>query len=438
MTCTYRIFRFLFFISITILLSSLHSFANEKFRVLSTEVVGSISPAQVSLLENIVEQAGDGDHDLILIRLDTPGGLSSSMRDMVKLIMNSEIPVCIWVGPDGAHAASAGAFLVAASQVAAMSPGTTLGAASPVTASGDDLPKTMNKKVKSDLVSLIKGIARKRDRNYDWYASAVEDGVSLNAQEAAALNVINFLATSQDDFLEQLGAKGVLIHEQKIRFSKKNLHVETYKPGLRYSVLSWLLDPQVAYYLLIGGILGLFFELSHPGAIFPGVVGGFCFLTSLYALSILPTNAAGLLLILLSGVLFILEIFIISYGLLSISAIVSLFVGSLILFRGAEMQGIPVEIIIGTVVSFSFLAGLLIYLVTKSQRGRLHSGIESLIGLEAEVLSFKNGRLKVRVRGEIWNAVSDENVIFERGSKVRVTQITGLTLKVIEYHDHNL
>ncbi len=430
--CLSTIFSFLIIALAIIIIHPALVMAEKGISLLYADIDGSISPAQVELLEDIIGRAVDDDHDLILLRLDTPGGLGSSMRDMVKIMMISDIPVCVWVGPEGAHAASAGAFIVAAAEVAAMAPGTTLGAASPVSSSGDDLPETMNKKVKNDMVSLIKGIARKRGRNFEWYAKAVNEGVSLSAQEAATLNVINFMASSVDDFLEQLGAKGVLLKGDKVKFSLTDVQVFRHEPGLRYSVLSWLLDPQVAYFLLIGGILGIFFELSHPGAILPGVVGGFCFVTALYAMSILPTNAAGLILLLFGAVLFILEAFIVSYGLLSVAAIISLFIGSLVLFRGGEMQQIPLGTIIGTVLSFSAFSGTIVYLVSKAQLKGTGMGLQAMVGLEGEVIKLQGRKMKVRVRGEIWKAVSDGSGAFEPGTVIEVVQADGLLLRVVK------
>lgn len=399
--------------------------------VLLLELQGGISPAQVHLLEDALEQAGDENHDLLLVRLDTPGGLGTSMRELVKIIMNSEIPVCIWVGPEGAHAASAGAYITAAAQVAAMAPGTSIGAASPVSSSGEELPETMSKKVTGDMVSLIKGIARKRGRNVDWYAKSVLDGISVDAQDAVTLNVVDFMALSVDDFLEQLGARGVVIGDQKVRFLKDDFSVTRFEPGFRYAVLSWLLDPQIAYFLLLGGMLGLFFELSHPGAILPGVVGAFCLVTGLYAMSILPTNAAGLLLLLLGAVLFILEVFIVSYGLLSVSAVLSLFVGSLVLFREGT-PGIPMATILGTVLAFSVFAGIIIYLVTKAQISESGVGMMSMIGLKGEVMEVREGRMKVRVRGEIWNAETEDETFFDPGTAIKVAQARGLTLIIVK------
>lgn len=414
---------------ITFTVGSLYS--ADKVSVLLLELQGGISPAQVHLLEDALGQADDDDHDLLLLRLDTPGGSGTSMRDLVKLIMNSNIPVCVWVGPEGAHAASAGAYITAAAQVSAMAPGTSIGAASPVSPSGEELPETMSKKVVGDMVSLIKGIARKRGRNIDWYAKSVLEGVSVDAQDAVTLNVVDFMALSIDDFLEQLGARGVLINGVKVRFLKVAVTVSKFDPGFRYSVLSWLLDPQVAYFLLLGGMLGLFFELSHPGAIVPGVVGAFCLVTGLYAMSILPTNAAGLILLLLGAVLFLLEIFIVSYGLLSLAAVISLFVGSLVLFREGT-PGIPMATILGTVLSFSVLVGIILYLITKAQISRSGVGMESMLGLEGEVIEIKGERMKVRVRGEIWNAEADDKTFFEPGTVIKVIQAHGLTLIIVK------
>ncbi len=417
-------------ISLFLIFMSSTSYA-ENVSILYAQLEGGISPAQVQFLEDVIAQASDDNHLLILLRVDTPGGLASSTRDMVKIIMSSDRPVCTWVGPDGAQAASAGTFLVAASQVAAMAPGSTIGAASPVTPSGDDLPETMSKKVTNDMASFIKGIARKRNRNVQWYSRTVQEGVSADAQEAVELNIVNLMAVSVEDYIEQLGARGVEVGNGKIKFSPDEVHISNFEPGLRYSILSWLLDPQIAYFLLLGGIIGLFFELSHPGALLPGVVGGFCLVTGLYAMSILPTNAAGLLLILFGSVLFILEVFVVSYGLLSLSAAVCIFIGSLVLFRGDGIQQLPLGTILGTVFSFSVFVGFLIYLVTRTQFRKSGVGMQSMIGLSGEVIEIKGEKMKIMVRGEIWNAVSNEGSVFEQGESVRVVHVDGLTLRVV-------
>ncbi|WP_235727702.1 NfeD family protein [Maridesulfovibrio frigidus] len=399
--------------------------------VLYGQIEGAITPAQVSFIEDLALEARDDEHDLILLRLDTPGGLTSSMRDIVKILMKSPIPICIWVGPDGSHAASAGTFIVAASDVSAMAPGTTIGAASPVLSSGDDLPTTMNTKIKNDLISLITSIAKKRGRNIKWYADAVDKSVTIDAQGAATLNVVDFIAVSAEDFLEQLGARGATIDGKRVKFSKEGYSLAPFDAGFSYSVLSWLLNPQVAYLLLVAGIIGLFFEILNPGAILPGVLGGFSLVTALYAMSILPTNAVGLLLLVFGAVLFILEAFITSYGLLSVAAIISLFIGSKALFRGDEVDQIPLGTILGTVFSFSLFAALVIYLVAKAHTRKPGVGMQSMAGLEGKVLLIDSNKLKVRVRGEIWNAIAEEGADLDVGSKVRVISSEGLTLTVI-------
>ncbi|WP_051294839.1 NfeD family protein [Maridesulfovibrio bastinii] len=420
----------LIIIILSIITFSSMCFSAESARVLSAEIQGSISPAQVSLVDDLVDRAVSNDYDIILIRLDTPGGLGDSMRRIVKRIFSSPVPVCIWVGPSGAHAASAGAFIVASAELAAMAPGTNIGAAIPVSGNGEDLKESMKIKVRNDFSSFISSIAKKRGRNSDWYSAAVNKGVSIDANDALKLNVVDMIASNTHDFLDKIGKMGLPSRGKIIFFDVDKVVVDHYSPGFRYGILSWLLDPQIAYFLLMGGIIGLFFELSHPGAVFPGVIGGFCLFTSLYAMSILPTNAAGLLLIIFGAVLFILEIYIASYGLLSIAAVISLFVGSLILYEGGQVYDIPILSIVSTVFSFSAFAGLLIYLVTKSQLRKPVSGLESMSGLEGRV-SFSDGKkVKVMVRGEIWEASGPEILTFKTGDPVVVDKADGLKLIV--------
>ncbi|WP_320171547.1 NfeD family protein [Maridesulfovibrio sp.] len=403
----------------------------EQINVLYAQMEGGISPAQVRMLEGLVRQAENDDSRIILLRLDTPGGLGDSMREMVRIIMSAEKPVCIWVGPSGAKAASAGTFLVAAAQVAAMAPGTTLGAASPVSVSGDDLPETMARKVTNDMAWFIRGIAQERGRNADWYAATVEQGDSVEAKQAVTINAVDFLAVSVDDFLEQLGARGIDTPEGRLRFSPQDIRIFSFDAGFSYSVLSWLLDPQVAYLLLVAGFFCLLIEFIHPGAVVPGVVGGFCLLTGLYALSILPTNAAGILLIFFGAVLFVLEVFITSYGLLSFSAAAAMLVGSMILFKDGEISQVPLATVLGAVLSFSACAVALVFLVVRAQLRNHQTGRKTMVGLTGEVFECDGHRLKIRVRGEIWSAECFEACGLEIGTEVIITDINGLTLSVV-------
>ncbi|WP_461834555.1 NfeD family protein [Desulfothermus sp.] len=410
--------------------SSLTNGSNNKISALYIRISGTINPAQVDLLEDGYNDATRNNYDLIIIGLDTPGGLAKSMRDMVKIILNSRIPVVVWVGPKGAQAASAGVFLVAASDIAAMAPNTSIGAASPVAMGGKDTPKTLEKKIKNDLMSLIRSMAREKNRNFMWYERAIETAESLNAQEAAINKVIDIIAVSPTDLMEQIGKKGFMENGKLIKFDKNSYKIIEFSPSLRYKFLSWLLDPQIAYLLLLGGIAGLFFELSHPGVIFPGVFGSICLLLALYALSVLPTNVAGLLLILLGFVLFILEIKIISYGLLTIGGLVCMFLGSTILFRYEPgITGLSYSTILPSLFVIGILVIWVLYLVTKVQLKPTKLGIEGIVGMIGEVIEWKENKGKIKIRGEIWKAETTRgNTNLSKGTKVRVVDTLGLTL----------
>jgi len=399
--------------------------------VLYTRIEGSINPAQEDLLQQSIRICQSQGHDILLIGLDTPGGLGKSMREMLKMILNAPVPVVTWVGPRGARAASAGVFLVAASTVAAMSPQTNIGAASPVAMGGKDIPETMAKKIKNDFLSLLRGVADARNRNVDWYEKSVEEAVSITAEKAVMLRVVDMMAVSPEDLLTQVGAKGLDRDGGAITFPAEGFSITRHDPGFRHSFLSWLLNPQIAYFLLLGGLAGLFFELSNPGAIFPGVFGGICLLLGLYAMAVLPTNVAGLLLILLSMVLFILEIAVTSYGLLSVGAVICLFIGSLILFDFEYgLGGLPLKVILPTILAVTAFIGLGLTLVTKAQVRPRQSGAEAMIGLQGEVMKWSGGEGHVRIRGEIWKARSSSGQALNPGDRVSVTDIEGLSVIV--------
>ncbi|WP_244963535.1 NfeD family protein [Oceanidesulfovibrio marinus] len=399
-------------------------------RVLYVELDGGISPIQADLFDQAIETARDDNYELILVRLDTPGGLVSSTRTMIKCMLGSPVPFLVWVGPAGAHAASAGVFIVAASDLAGMSPQSTIGAASPVSMSGGDINGTMARKVQNDILSLLRSLARRKDRNYEWYAKAVEEADSITATEAVMDHVVEILADSPLDFLQQAGARGISTNQGDLRFTAESIDLIPYEPGFRYSFLAWLLHPQIAYFLFLGGIAGLFFEVSHPGAVFPGVVGGLFLLLALYALSILPTNAAGILLILFSLILLVLEVFITSYGLLSIAALLSLFIGSTILFKEGTGFVLPLSSILTTVLLLAGFVSVVLYLVGKAQLRKPRQGDKVLIGTAATVRSWNGAQGKVFLRGEIWNAVSKEPIFVSTGDIVQIIRVDGLTLTV--------
>jgi membrane-bound serine protease (ClpP class) len=358
------------------------------------------------------------------------------MREMVKTILNSPVPVAVWVGPKGARAASAGVFLVAASHVAGMSPQTSIGAASPVAMGGKELPETVAKKITNDFVSLIRGAAGAQDRNVDWYEKSVLESVSITADEAVMQQVVEFLALTPRDMLEQIGTRGISMQSQTLSFAPQDVQVTRFEPGFRTTFLSWLLHPQIAYFLLLGGIAGLFFELSNPGSIFPGVFGAVCLLLGLYALAVLPTNAAGVLLIFLAMILFILELAVTSYGLLSVGAVVCLFIGSLILFNFEYgFEGLSLQVILPTVLAVSAFILLGLYLVTRAQVRPRQTGSQGMLGLSGQITSWGSEGGKARIRGEIWKVRTDNGSQLPPGTQVRVTDVDGLTLTVREEQD---
>jgi membrane-bound serine protease (ClpP class) len=408
---------------------------DRRFRVMYAQLDSGISPAQVDFLESALEDAGDQACDMLLLRLNTPGGLGESMRKMVQLILGAQMPVAVWVGPAGARASSAGVFIVAASDIAAMAPSTNIGSASPVSVGGDDMNETMAAKVKNDLSSLLRGVAKSRGRNVDWYMEAVEKAVSITGEEAVMLNVVDHVADTPQDLLMQLSAKGIDWRGRTLTFNNEDVRFVDFDPGARYSILAWLLDPQIAYFLLLGGLAGLFFELSSPGAIFPGVFGGICLLLGLYALSILPTNVAGLLLILFSMVLFVMEIYITSFGLLGIAGLVAFFIGSTILYRTEfGFGGLPFSTVLGTSLGLAAVfvgAGMLI--------GRAHfskpaQGMQTLVGQRAKVRNWQDGEGQVFIRGEVWKArIAAKDSAFaapEEGEELVVKESNGLVLLV--------
>ena len=422
-----------FFIALSfvlILLLSCYAYGT-KVKALYFRIDGSINPAQKELLEEVLNRAKRGNFDFIIMGLDTPGGLGKTTREMVKLILNSSIPVVCWVSPKGARAASAGIFLVAASTVAVMSPETNIGAATPIAIGGKEIPSTLAKKIQNDFLSLIRALARSRGRNVDWYEKAITEAVSITAEEAVMQRVVDFLAEDLKDLLEQLGKRGIQVDTKRLFFKPQEVYVAKYKPSFRYKFLLWLLDPQIAYLLLLGGMAGMFFELTNPGHIFPGVFGGICMVLALYAMAVLPVNITGILLFILAGILFLLELAITSYGLLSVAGAICLFLGSLLLFRFEYgFVGLPLKLILPTVLGVSFFIFLGLYIVSKAQLRPKQTGAEAMIGQLGEVIFWKGDQGKIKVRGEIWNAELKQSEPISVGDRVEVVGIKGLRLVV--------
>jgi membrane-bound serine protease (ClpP class) len=389
-------------------------------------VSDTISPGMASFIRSGIRKASDENSSLIVIELNTPGGLVDSMRDIVMTLYESKIPVVVFVSPSGARAASAGVMITLAADVAAMAPGTNIGAAHPVGAGGQEINKTMSEKVTNDMVAYIKSIAQKRGRNAVWAEKAVRESISATETEALKAGIIDFIAKDLDDLIRKLDGlevkgkgKLALSDHQKI-FIKENL---------RTKILKTISNPNVAYILMMIGLAGLYFELSHPGTIFPGVIGGICIILAFFAFQTLPVNYAGILLILLSIIFFILEMKIASYGMLSVAGILSLLLGSLMLFEGDSPEfSLSWGVLLPTLAVVSgFFAGLAA-LVFKSQISKPRTGTKGLMGEIGVVKKDLDPEGKVFVHGELWNAFS-KNPIRE-GAKIRVVRMENLVLEV--------
>ncbi|MEE8621206.1 MAG: nodulation protein NfeD [Syntrophobacteria bacterium] len=419
---------------IVLLLCSLPlSLAGDKhIKVLRIEE--SINPGTAAFLARGATQAVEEDAVLLVVELDTPGGLVTSMRTMIKTIMNVPIPVVVFVSPSGAQAASAGVFVVMAADIAAMAPGTNIGAAHPVVAGGKDMDETMGTKVVNDLVAFIKSIATRRGRNAEWAEEAVRKSVSITAEEALKLKVIDLVARDMDELLLKLEGWPIQTKEGEKKLALKGLPAERVEENLRDKILKTISNPNIAYLLMLIGMAGLYFELSHPGAIFPGVVGGISLILAFYAFQTLSVNYAGVLLIILGAILFLLEIKVTSYGLLSVGGVICLTLGSIMLFNtGAPGLRISWSVLIPAVLVISGFFMTVAFLAMRAHMAKPRTGYQGLIGEIAVAKESLAPDGKVFVHGELWNATSED--IVPVGSKVEVIEVENLWLKVRKIGD---
>jgi len=397
----------------------------DKNEIYMIKISDAIGPGIAEFIVSGIEKASDADAACIIIELDTPGGLAESMRSIVKAILASKVPVVVYVSPSGARAASAGVMITMAADIAAMSPGTNIGAAHPVAAGGKKIEKTMSEKVTNDMVAHVKSIAQKRGRNAKWAEKAVRESVSVTETEALKENIID-LAENIDDLIKKINGRKV---EGKGVLKLDNPVKKILKESLRTKILKTISDPNIAYILMMIGLAGLYFELSHPGAIFPGVVGGIAIILAFFAMQTLPVNYAGILLIILAIIFFIMEMKITSYGLLSIAGIVSLLLGSLMLFKGNTPEmNLSLQVLIPTVVMVSGFFVAVAALVFKSHKAKPKTGIAGLVGEIGIVKQAVKPEGKVFVHGELWNATS--KVVIKKDEKVRVVNVVNLVLEV--------
>jgi membrane-bound serine protease (ClpP class) len=399
-----------------------------KGEVYVVEVSGTINPGLAGYVIRNIEKAEREEAACLVIQLDTPGGLGLSMRSIVMAMLASKIPVVVYVSPSGARAASAGVMITLAADIAAMAPGTNIGAAHPVNLGQKEMDKTMAEKVVNDMVAYTKSISEKRGRNSEWAEKSIRESVSVTEKEALELNVIDLIAEDLDDLIEKIDGKDL---KDKGTLRTKGVKRVILTEGLRDKILKTLSDPNIAYLLMMIGMAGLYFELSHPGTIFPGVIGAFSLILAFFAFQTLPVNYAGILLIALALILFILEMKVTSYGLLSIGGIIALFLGSLMLFQGPgpEMR-LSWRVLIPTVVVVSGFFVVVAGLVFRSQISKPQTGDKGLIGEVGVVRERLAPGGKVFVHGELWNAEASEPI--EVGVKVRVIGVDRLVLRVEE------
>lgn len=399
--------------------------------VVTAKIDGAINPAAAEFIHRSLQKATEIEAECLIIYLNTPGGLLKSTRVIVSDFLSAKVPVVVYVSPSGSQAASAGVFITLAGHVAAMAPGTNIGAAHPVSLQGQQ-DSIMMEKATNDAAAFIRTIAENRKRNLAWAEEAVRKSLSITETEALKKQVIDLVAKDLTHLLEQLDGRKIETVSGEVTLQTRNAKIEKLEMGWAEDILNILSDPNIAYILLMLGVYGLLFELYNPGAIFPGVVGVISIILAFYSLHTLPVNYAGLALIIFAIILFIAELKIPSYGLLTIGGIISFVLGSLMLIRsesGLEFIAISESVIITTVLLTIIFFLFVIGFGLKAQRRKPTTGSAGIIGEVGVTFTALNPYGKVKVHGEIWNAVTVSGKI-TKGERVKVVSIESFTLKV--------
>jgi len=391
---------------------------------------GTINPVSAEFIISAIENSEVNEAQCLIIELDTPGGLLTATQHIVKKMLAAKVPTVVYVYPSGSGAVSAGVSITIAAHVAVMAPGTSIGAAHPVTGGKTDSADVGIQKATNWWASFNRSLAEKRGRNANWVEQAVKQSISATEKEALENRVIDFIAPDLDSLLILLDGRSVKVDTGVVILQTKNVQVNYHEMNIRSKILDLISNPSIAYILFMLGLLGMYFELSNPGAILPGVLGGIFLLLAFFALQQLPVNVAGILLILFATLLFILEVKITSYGVLTIGGIVSMILGSLMLFRTTPSMEVhlPLKIIlvvtITTALFFIFAVGMAI----KAQHRKVTTGREGIIGEVGIAVSKINLEGNVNVHGEYWKAFSDEPI--QKGDNIVVEKVDGLKLKV--------
>ncbi len=420
-----KIFHCIRFSLMLVLLFAGISFADNG-EIIIIPVSDAIGPGIAEFVSSGITRADDQNAACVVIELDTPGGLAEAMREIVMSIYAAKTPVVVFVSPSGARAASAGVMITMAADIAAMAPGTNIGAAHPVGTGGKEIGGVMSEKVTNDMVAYVKSIAEKRGRNAEWAEKAVRESVSVTENEALEKNIIDIVAADMDDLVRQIDGFSI---EGKGDLRLSGAMRTRLKESIRTKILKTISDPNIAYILMMIGLAGLYFELSHPGAIFPGVVGGIALILAFFSFQTLPVNTAGILLILLSIIFFIMEIKVISYGLLSIAGVVSLLLGSLMLFKGNGPQSqLSWHVLIPILLIVSAFFVTLASLAFKAQMSSPRTGGGGLVRETGIVKKRIDPEGKVQIHGELWYARAKEPI--EEGAQVCVVAVDNLVLDV--------
>lgn len=400
-------------------------------KVISINVKEGINPASAEFIQQSIKTAEKEKAQCLVINLNTPGGLLTSTREIVADIMSSKVPVVVYISPTGARAGSAGVFITMASHIAAMAPGTNIGAAHPVSMQGK-ADGIMNEKTTNDASAFIRSIAEKRNRNVAWAEEAVRTSASISETEALEQNVVNLVADNENDLLQKINGLTVQTSSGTVRLNTAGAQVENVEMGFFLKVLSRISDPNIAYILMMLGFFGLIFELFNPGAIFPGIVGVICLILAFYTMSSLPVNYAAIALIIFGIILYLLEIKITSHGMLAIGGTISVFLGSMFLFRTSSTDEVAslswAVIITTTLVTFLFFV-FLVGMGLKAQKLKPAMGKSSMIGKKGIALTQVGESGTVRVMGETWKAIANEGII-PANAHIYITAIKGLTLYV--------